>query len=166
MMADLGHDVPSSYFSITDMKYPEEINRKGLLYVSNDKKVQHPKLAYHAIQHMTALFDGNLERIKEFEYATSSERSLSAYAYKNKKNGWSAITYWFSDKTPDNELNTQTIDIKIPGIHFKKPVLVDLLSGRIFKIPLKNSHNGLLKDIPVYDSPIVIAEEKMVTNKQ
>ena len=40
LLGDLGRNIPSSYFSIMDLKYPDEINRKGLLRSREDQTVE------------------------------------------------------------------------------------------------------------------------------
>jgi hypothetical protein len=46
------------------------------------------------------------------------------------------------------------------------PVWVDLRTGEVYEIPEKNwSRKGLVytfKDIPVYDSPVLIADKSLV----
>jgi len=46
LLGDLGWDIESSYFSIMDMKYPDEMNAKGLLKSRVDQTVEYAKPAY------------------------------------------------------------------------------------------------------------------------
>lgn len=41
----LSRDIPSPYFSIMDMKHPDEMNRKGLLHLREDQTVEYAKPA-------------------------------------------------------------------------------------------------------------------------
>ena len=66
MLGDLGHDVESAVFTICDFNHTgREINRKGLLRATADKKVEKIKLAYYAVQNCVAVFDDTLQRVKE-----------------------------------------------------------------------------------------------------
>ena len=66
MLGDLGHDVESAVFTICDFNHTgREINRKGLLRATADKKVEKIKLAYYAVQNAVAVFDDTLQRVNE-----------------------------------------------------------------------------------------------------
>ncbi len=161
MLGDLGHDIPSSIFSIIDMKYPDEMNTKGLLAAKDDKTVDHKKQSYFAVQNLAAVFDNQVKRMSDFKYTSSADRKLSAFAYHKKKAP--IVTLWFSDDTPSDSFETTPVDFTFENLKFKKPVLVDLLSGKIYKIPQDSfKDKNVFESLPVYDSPVLITEEKMV----
>jgi len=73
MLGDLGHDVESSVFTICDFNHTgREINRKGLLHATADKRVDKIKLAYYAVQHVTAVFDDTLALTRSSTCPTSA----------------------------------------------------------------------------------------------
>ncbi len=160
MLADLGHNIPSSYFSIVDMKYRDEMNRKGLLYANEDKTVARPKLAYHALNHMTSIFDDHWKRIPDFIYKAETDRKVSAYAYRHRSNSSPLITYWFSDTTPGDSLEVRLVPFKFPGLDIADPVLVDLLNGIVYE--LKEDW----KSLPVFDSPVVLTEKRVLKSEK
>ncbi len=161
MLGDLGRDIPSSYFAMTDMLYPDEMNRKGLLYTNDDKQVLRRKPAYGAVQHLAAVFDDSLERVKGFEWSASSDSSISAFAYK-KADGRSVVTLWFDGSVPSDSYVRTATDLAFPKTQFTDPVYVDLRDGTVYDIPdgawKREGGGSRFTGIPLYDSPILIAE--------
>lgn len=167
MLGDLGHDVESAVFTICDFNHTgREINRKGLLHATADKKVDGIKLAYYAVQNCVAVFDNTLERIKEPSVAVMSDKSTASFAYRNKKTGQSLVVFWDNSGTPDDSFVTRPSQVVVRGIGIKLPVWVDLVSGRIYEIPanriIKAGEFTIFKDIPLYDAPVLLAEKGLV----
>lgn len=166
LLVYLGRDVPASYFSIIDMKYPDEMNIKGLIKANDDKTVDYLKPSYFAVQAMASVFDHTLVRIPQYSYKESATRSLAVFAYANKSSDKQIITAWFDDEIPvENNEKTMTDFVCYSG-NFDDPVYVDLRETTVYEIPDENwSKNGSVYefvDIPVYDSPILIADKSLV----
>ena len=76
---------------------------------------------------------------------------------------------WFSEKRPGDELEyvPTTVELESPGIG--EPVLVDLLTGKIWKIPEKNVSRGKgivrIADLPLWDSPMMVAPNAQVPRR-
>ncbi|NJO87561.1 MAG: hypothetical protein HC831_00320 [Chloroflexia bacterium] len=104
MISDLGHGIESSYFSIADMKYQEEINRKGLLYINEDKTIHHPKEAYYALQHMATIFNNGLVAVPNTIYRTESSIPISLFSFANTLTQNSVIAIWRNDQVPDEKM--------------------------------------------------------------
>ncbi|MBC8127159.1 MAG: beta-galactosidase [Gloeobacteraceae cyanobacterium ES-bin-144] len=167
MMGDLGHDVESAVFTICDFNHTgREINRKGLLRATADKKVEKIKLAYYSVQNCAAVFDDTLERITDASIEIAGEKEVSTFAYKNKKTGDPLIVMWDSSGTPGDSFETRPVEVTAKSIKFKEPVWVDLVSGRIYEIPaasIKSSGGDtVFTNIPFYDAPVLIAEKSLV----
>ena len=166
LLGDLGRDIESSYFAIMDMNYPDEINRKGLLHATEEQTVDHVKPAYYAVQHLTSIFDNTLERINNYSYQADNERSMSLFAYQNKYDNDQVVTIWFDDEIPSDSNDKKNINFTFHQGAFNEPVYVDLRTGDVYQIPEKNwkkegsAHE--FKNIPVYDSPILITDKSNV----
>lgn len=162
MLGDLGRDIPSSIFAIMDMKYPDEMNRKGLLHANEDKTVAYRKPAYYAVQNLASVFDHQLKRIPSYGYVSDNKQSISLFGYENKASGKQVITFWFDDETPSDNNEKTSVDFTFPNGNFDEPVYVDLHSGKVYEIPENNySYSGTqykFEDMPVYDSPVLIAD--------
>jgi len=168
LLGDLGHDIPSSYFSICDMQYPTRRNLKGLLAINDDKTVHHAKLAYHAVQRVTAIFDSTLHRIPDLAgkvEGAAGRGTFSLFGYRNDR-GANVATLWRNSHRPGEHPEVERLTVTLPGLRFTEPLWVDLLSGKAYAIA--SSHvtqkdgTVVFRDLPVYDSPVVIAERTAV----
>ncbi len=166
LLGDLGRDIPSSYFSIVDMKYPDEINRKGLLKCRDDKTVEYAKPAYYALQNLAAIFDDRLQRIDGYPYQTDAKGSLSLFAYASRTSGLQVVTLWLDGDIPSDSNEKTAVDLTFSSGAFHKPVYVDLREGKVYRIPRPRwSQKGTVytfRDVPCYDCPILIADESLI----
>ena len=175
LLGDLGRDIPSSYFAICDMQYPDRVNYKGLLAINDDKTVHHPKLGYLAVQHVTALFDDRVQRLPDVAYTiegAKEDSTFSVFVYRNdKKEHFLAI--WRNNDRPDVNPEVERVTIALPKIQWNRThggfvdmrasMAADMLTGRIYVLPTssvgyKLGGRGItFRNIPVYDSPVVLA---------
>ncbi len=186
MLGDLGHDIESSVFSIIDMAYTSGpiklLNVKGLLMSDSTKHVIKPKLAYHAVQHITSIFDHSLERIKNIKQTyngnlvpenpndiamtKSTDLGFAVYGYRHKESKLNAYTIWKNESIPDNSTEKQNCHFTFTNANFNDPVYVDIITGEVFEIPddkwMKAGPKYSFRDIPVYDGPILIADKSLV----
>lgn len=183
LLGDLGHDIPSLYFTIIDMNYirrtenrngvvtelDEPIyttNTKGLLKARKDNSVDSVKPAYYAYQNVTSVFDHSLQRIPNYAYTTNADSSLSVYGYRTKGFDYQVVTIWIDSSVPGNTNEKTAIDLTFPAGNFQDPVYVDMRTGAVHEIPAGNwQSNGTactFREILVYDSPILIAERQLI----
>ena len=175
MMGDLGHDIPSSYFLIIDIVYThnhERImetpkrNTKGLIKSDLKRQFVAYKPSYNSYQNVTSIFDHSLERIPNYPFLVGNKTSLSVFGYENKNFGQQAVAIWMDGETPTN-INTKTpITFEFSDGNFETPVYVDLRTGEVYEIPKtdwkKEGTNYTFKKIPIYDSPILIADKSLI----
>ena len=166
MLGDLGHDVESAVFTICDFNHTgREINRKGLLHATADKKVDGIKLAYYSVQNCVSVFDDSLERIKEPAITVTYDKSTASFAYRNKT-GQNLIVLWNNSGTPDDAFVTRPAQVVAKDLVLAEPVWVDLVSGRVYEIPADKIQRagGIItfKDLPLYDAPVLIAEKALL----
>ncbi len=178
MMGDLGRDIPSSYFLIIDIVYTHDHERrmeipkrntKGLIKSDLEGKFVDFKESYYAYQHVTSIFDNGLDRVLNYPYRVNSETSLSLFGYRSKHFDKQVIAIWMDSETPTNS-NTKTLTtFEFPKGNFDTPVYVDLRTGKVYQIPKshwkRNGSEYTFKNIPIYDSPILIAEESLLKIK-
>ena len=166
LLGDLGRDIPSSYFGIIDMKYPNDFNTKGLLRAADDKTVAYVKPAYRAVQHLTAVFDDRLRRIPTYTYRASTDRSLSVFGYAHTGTGQHVVTVWLDGAEPSDSNAKTPVDFTITGGRFRDPVWVDLREGTVRRIPAgswsRRGSTHVFRGIPVYDSPVLIADRSAI----
>lgn len=167
MLGDLGHDVESAVFTICDFNHKgREINRKGLLWATADKRVERIKLAYYAVQNAVAVFDNTLHRVREPAVAVMYDKSTACYAYRNPQTGQNLVALWDNSAVPDDAFATRPAQVTVKNLAFREPVWVDLVSGRVYAIPadriVRAGEFTVFKDIPIYDAPILIADKALL----
>jgi len=167
MLGDLGHDVESAIFTICDFNHVgREINRKGLLRATADKKVEKIKLAYYSVQNAVAVFDNSLERVREPVVAVMYDKATASFAYRHRKTGRDLVVYWDGSGTPDDAFVTRPAQVVTRGLSIQAPVWVDLVSGRIYELPASSVTRAgeftIYRNVPLYDAPVLIADKSLV----
>jgi hypothetical protein len=163
MLAHRGKDVPFNLFTISDMHYRQkgklQMNYKGLLETNPDQTIARPKQAYFAAQHVFTIFDDQLVRCTNFWCQPDVARPIAAYAYSNTNFNASLVSLWFNDRPPAETNAMVFVNLTFQGVKFREPVYADLLTGCVYALPLQGEGFSF-KDLPLYDSPILIAEKR------
>jgi len=167
MLGDLGHDVESAVFTICDFNHTgREINRKGLLHATADKRVDGIKLAYYAVQNAVAVFDDTLARVTAPAVSVMADTASACFAYRHVKTGSPLVVLWDNSGTPDDAFVTRPAQVTVKDLAFQEPVWVDLITGRVYELPadrmVKAGAFTLFKDVPFYDAPVLIAEKALI----
>lgn len=171
MLGDLGRDIESEVFTIVDLYYRNwggegTLNVKGLIHADKTLRVMWPKMAFYSVQNVASVFDNKLDRIKDFQYKSSSNTPLSVFGYQHKVSNLQIVTLWKNGGIPDNHFDTEEVAITVEKGNFKQPVWVDIYTGRVYEIPKANwSKSGTTYTfkIPVYDSPILVADLSLLS---
>jgi Glycosyl hydrolases family 39 len=190
MLGDLGHDMECSILGIIDMNYAvmsgpiKRMNVKGLIEADTNQKAIRPRMVYYAMQNVAAIFDDKLLRIKDLQdthnpnsktittvvkYNKGTDRSLSVYAYEDKKTKKQVFTIWNNEYIPTNANVTKNFTFTVINGNFEQPVYVDIITGGVYEIPQnqwrKEGNKFIFKDLPVYDAPILIADKSLLNTK-
>ena len=188
MLGDLGHDVPSSVYTICDFPHTgREINLKGLIRANEEKEVVAIKRAYYAVQNVVSVFDDTLTRVKDSSFDCgfgTKDASLSTYHYV-KDSGEPLFVFWTHGRDfvknggatgvlgegkwtlpyerPGDSFETRPAMFKYTGAPLKDPVWVDLFTGRVYAFPKRDmlvaAKSVRFVNVPVYDSPCLITEK-------
>jgi hypothetical protein len=66
------------------------------------------------------------------------------------------------DANVTNAFATTPVNITFKDLEFEKPVLIDLMTGKVYEISknmfLQNGGGSTFENLPLYDSPMLIAE--------
>ena len=169
MLGDLGHDIETSVFTIIDIYYNwgdrAVLNTKGLIQSDITMAAIRPKVAYYAIQNLAALFDDNMVLHPEFKYTSTNEESMSVYGYQHQPTQTPLTALWLDGQNVTNSFETKPVNITLENLNFKHPVWVDLMTGAIYEIPKSDWSNSGVSykfNIPLYDSPVLIAEKSLL----
>jgi GH35 family endo-1,4-beta-xylanase len=165
MLAHRDRDIPFNLFTLMELHYTTGLNTKGLLKAENDKTVARTKPAYQAAQNVFSIFDDRLARMPDYPHTCSATQELAVSAYR-RKDGAQAVAVWFRGAVPSDSNAKTPVDLVFAKGEFSEPVLVDLRTGQVRAIPGAHRARGpdgwTFRGIPVYDSPVLIAEKAML----
>jgi hypothetical protein len=166
LLGDLGRDIPSSYFAICDMQYPDRRNYKGLLAINDDRTVNHRKLGYYAMQHVTAVFDNKFTRIPDLGVHVSGAVAVAEYSlfgYRGPEGG-TLITAWRSSDVPGQQPELERVRLTVEGVTMDDPIWLDLLTGRGYAMNASryesDGGNTTFTGLALYDSVVVIGDRR------
>ncbi len=125
LLGDIASGIDSSIFSISDMCYPDEINRKGLLLTDEHRKVLRPKLAYRAVQNITAMFD--VETVFR-QTARDESTGVVAHHFDHPEFG-AGVVLWRDTAIPSDDDSTAAINTYACEIGGNFSWRIDLLTG-------------------------------------
>lgn len=166
MLAHHGRDVPFNLFTLMELQYTTGWNTKGLLKANPDQTVAYAKPAYFAAQNVFAVFDDSLSRMTNFPCTVKGTNQVAFYAYQQKESGRQVVTIWLSGSVPSDSNAATPLDFTLARGNFREPVYADLRTGEVYALPQANwSRIGdgiAFRQIPVYDSPILIAEQAIL----
>ncbi|WP_188481219.1 GH39 family glycosyl hydrolase [Aquisalinus flavus] len=167
MLAHHAKSVPFNLFTMADLHYQwqkVEMNYKGLLATNADKSIAYRKPAYRAAQSVFSVFDDRLKPVALPSYKSTSLRSLNVDAYGQDGKA-SVIAYWFFDAPPDDTTGVTYADLRLEGVAFDTPVLVDLRTGIVYGVPeqsWRREDAAVVFHLPMYDSPMLLAERDAI----
>ena len=154
-------------FTLVDLQYPNMLQSFGLLRMNLLKQFVYKRPSYYGVQHTVNVLDGSVSPDGRPEYKANTLRDFSIV--KIKKDQPVGIMLWYSDRIPNDDLTWDLVDITVKGVTFRDPVYVEMITGRIYEIPGYNrrtvGNDTKFIDLPVWDSPVMIAERSQVKMK-
>ena len=88
------------------------------------------------------------------------------YGYQNQKTGKRVYTIWRDEAIPGDDCQLSERDFGFVNGGFEDPVLVDVITGSVYEIPeekwIREGNIHWFKGIPVYDSPVLIADRSLI----
>lgn len=166
ILGDLGNDIETSVFTIIDIYYNPVLNTKGLIQSDITMAAVRPKVAYYSVQNITSVFDDALILQPDPKFNSGSDLEMSVYTYTHQEKGTPFIALWLDGEEVNNSFETTEVEISFSELEFTDPVWVDLMSGKVFEIDSSNwskNNSGTHFQIPIYDSPVLIAERSSIT---
>jgi hypothetical protein len=180
LLAHHAKDIPMNLFTMSDMHYTQATNQttvdgtirmnyKGLLATRPDQTIAHVKPAYYAAQTVFAIFDATVKRIPEFRFTSTFLRGVAVTGYRSTTQGDAQIvSIYFNDSPPAEANGVTRADLTLAAGKFTEPVLVDVRTSTVYALPKEawtQNANGsaTFRGLPVYDSPILIAERRALT---
>jgi hypothetical protein len=164
MAGDRVRDIPSSVFTIIDLRYANMLQSFGLIRSNLLHEFIYKRPSYYGVQHMAGFFDDSVKAVGQLEHESSSPRTMSVAGFQ--KAGTSVVLAWYSDKIPSDELKWDLVDLTIKGVKFQDPVYVEMITGKVYEIGRSDwqsaGQNTAFARLPAWDSPVMIAERAQV----
>lgn len=162
----------TSYFQTSDMAnyiwssgQSGATNSKGILRAHDYT----PKVSYYALRNLCALFDSRTQPADYLLRMGRSQGELELEAVQTAtfiRGDAPVCAFWY----PANlQTGWQTKAARITvwtgkAAQMKQPVLVDLLTGLVFRVAAARGPAGswMVKDVPVRDYPVLLTDESVV----
>ena len=169
-IGDAARSIPCNVFTMIDLQYTFMLQSFGLIRSNTLKEFVYRRPSYYAMQHVFSYLDDEVLPTgfdtkagfiieKRFDPRDTSERTLTVTRFS--RFGRNIRFFWFADQRPSSTLGFDRVTIKVYD-HLPKPVWVEMITGRVFEIAKENVsyENGrtVLKDLPMWDSPVMIAD--------
>lgn len=164
MLSDKARGIPTTVFSISDMNYGAsdaivKKNVKGLLETDSEKQVIRPKEAFFAVRNLVALWKVLGESVPR-SADVDTPGSWSVYAF-GAGDGRMSFALWEDSSVPSGSAEMFPVTLKVPRGSIRRPVAVDLRTGKVYAVSRSVSADGsLLLGVPAYDSPVLIVPKK------
>jgi hypothetical protein len=87
-------------------------------------------------------------------------------SFKNDEGNW-MVAWWLPWNAQENLSKLALINLRINGIIFNDPVLIDLLTGNVFDYSSFNKERGVMvcNNLPLADYPLILVERKTISFK-
>ena len=136
-------------------------NCKGLLATDGENRVIRPKLAYDAVRNLVSVYD-NLDAALDSSAVTVD--GAMAYLFEDAETRLQSAVLWLGGAVPDDGRDKAAVPVRIRDFRCRRPVCIDLLDGRITPIRMeRKGTEACFSEVPVYDSPIVICDDKLIS---
>ena len=91
---------------------------------------------------------------------------LVTYAFRQKGSDIPLVALWDASDHPTNENAVRRVSLDVRGAPLAEPVLVDLVTGAVYRLPGRMTigsfgKNRIYEDVPFYDAPVVLTERKL-----
>ena len=156
-----------SIFTMVDLQYFNMLQSFGMIRMNLEYKPVYKRPSFYAVQHMVSFFDYTVKPIGELEHNSDSSREITVGGFE--KEGSPVLLVWFKDQVPSDDLEWDPVDLTVKNTTFQDPVYVEMITGKVYEIPEANRKtadgNTTFLKLPVWDSPVVIAERAQIDLK-
>lgn len=159
--------IPSSAFTIIDLRYPNMLQSFGLIRSNLLLEFIYKRPSYYAVQHLVSFFDSQVKPVGLLEHTSDCPREVTVAGFE--KEGTPVVLVWFSDEVPGDALEWDPVNLTIQGAVFQDPVYVEMITGKVFELAPSGwkaeGKSVTFTGLPVWDSPMMIAERGKVPLK-
>jgi hypothetical protein len=167
MAGDHVRNIPTSIFTIIDLRYTNMLQSFGLIRSNLLNEIIYKRPSYYGVQHMVSFFDDSVDAVGELDYSSNAYRKITVAGFKKEKEP--VVLVWYNDRVPDDEMKWEQVTLTIKNTNFEDPVYVEMISGKVFDLDSTDWKNKdgevVFKSLPVWDSVIMIAERSQIRLK-
>ena len=175
-IGDAAHGIPSSCFTMIDLQYTFMLQSFGMVRSNALKEFVYRRPKWYAMRNVYALFDDDTKPLeirpgvaaeitRRADPREAAARKLTSAAFE--RGGRRFDLFWYSDRRPSSLLEFDRVTLRLP-YRCEKPVWVDMITGRIGEVPADNVRaegaETVLTDVPLWDSPVLIADSAVVAS--
>lgn len=168
MAGDRVRNIPSSVFTIIDLKYPNMLQSFGLIRSNLLLEFIYKRPTYYAVQHMMSFFDDAVKPVGLLQCESESPRHITVAGFE--KAGTSVALLWYGDQIPSDDLAWDDVDLTVKGATFQDPVYVEMITGKVYELDKSawksDGKNTTFKQLPIWDSPMMLVERAQVDLKK
>ena len=151
-IGDAVRDIPSSVFTIIDYQYTFMLQSFGLIRSNALKEFVYRRPNWFAMSNVYAIFDDDTKPLG-FKTEGKGRERLSFASFE--RFGKRLDMVWCSGNMPSSDLSFRRVDLSRHLPQLGSLVWVDMITGRAFEL-------DSTRDVPVWDSPILICERDAV----
>ncbi|MDE7408205.1 MAG: beta-galactosidase, partial [Muribaculaceae bacterium] len=163
---DFALGIRSSIFAIADNQYPNMQQSFGMLCTNLQKEVIYKRPSFHTMQHIVNLLHSGVKATGSPEYMANTAREIKTVGLSDTNDKPIGVMYWYSDRIPSDDLSWDKIELSIKGLSLNEPVLVDVITGKVYDITLPHGSRsgGRMKftGCPIWDAPMMLIERSAV----
>jgi len=164
MAGDRVRGIGSSIFTIIDLRYWNMLQSFGLIRSNLLHEFIYKRPAFYAVQHMAGFFDDAVAPVGLLEHESNSPREITVAGFRKQSSP--VVLVWYSDQIPSDDLKWDPVELTIKGVALQDPVYVEMITGRGNEWDKKTwtsaGGNARFAQLPVWDSPIMIANRSQV----
>ena len=164
LVGDRVRGIPSSAFTIIDLRYPNMLQSFGLIRSNLLHQFIYKRPSYYAVQHVVTFLDDGVRPVGLLNHKSNSPCQITATGFTKKDA--SIVLLWYSDEVPSDALRWDSVDLSIQGVAFHDPVYVEMITGKVYTLDPAHrkaqDDSGQFTNLPVWDSPVMLAERSQI----
>lgn len=166
MACDYSMGIPSSIFTIVDLKYPNMQQSFGLLRANLFGEVIYKRPSWHAVQNMAAILTADTCVDETVSAEVETYKSINSVGIKTIDGKKLGVMVYFDGNPPTDSMERELCNLIVHGMSFNDPVYIDVITGKVFQL-FKNRGCDLgtsvkFYDFPVWDSPVIVMDKSDV----
>lgn len=171
MLTQWGIGVPSSVFTMVDLRYENMIQSFGLIRMNLKSEPQYKRPKFHVVQNVASLVTPDWKSSDKLRVSYSSADREVTIKGIEKDGKIIGCFLWFGSRVPDDGTDREKVDLTIEGAALDNPVYVDMLTGKVHSLGQCLSRGAAFGDkirisgLPLWDAPVLIVNKNELNIK-